>query len=189
MNVPHHLRSSLIKWISKRLRDERGDSSDAVSKNIMNVLRNDTKDKIKMKTMIASQLEEYSSNADSFAEDLFETIESRSFVDVEEDSGDSDDSDRDDRRGRYESERSRGEKRSRGGGEEESKDEEDDVEERTTKRIRVEKKTNVAPVVAPPSQRRQPPPPQRRHPLSSVGCCQENSQNYHYVLQSKILGS
>ena len=52
MNVPHHLRSSLIKWISKRLRDECGDSSDAVSKNIMNVLRNDTKDKIKMKTMI-----------------------------------------------------------------------------------------------------------------------------------------
>ena len=99
MNVPHHLRSSLIKWISKRLRDECGDSSDAVSKNIMNVLRNDTKDKVKMKTMIASQLEEYSSNADSFAEDLFKTIESRSFVEMEDESVDSDDSDRDDRRG------------------------------------------------------------------------------------------
>ena len=168
MNVPHHLRSSLIKWISKRLRDECGDSSDAVSKNIMNVLRNDTKDKVKMKTMIASQLEEYSSNADSFAEDLFKTIESRSFVEMEDESVDSDDSDRDDRRGRYESERSRGEKRSRGG-EEESKDEEDEVEERTTKRIRVEKKTNVAPVVTSssrvhqvPSQRRQPPPKRRQ---------------------------
>ena len=102
MNVPHHLRSSLIKWISKRLRDECGDSSDAVSKNIMNVLRNDTKDKIKMKTMIASQLESIPP-FNSFAEDLFETTESRSFVDVEDDSGDSDDSDRDDRRGRYES--------------------------------------------------------------------------------------
>ena len=48
-----------------------------------------------MKTMISTQLEEYSSNVDSFAEDLFETIESRSFVDQEDGASSDDDSDRD----------------------------------------------------------------------------------------------